>query len=83
MENSLRVWILYVIVLSLDFLNANKETTTAKVNWIIKTAELKQTIYFQSVFTSNCKSEDMLLCGRDYASISIGDERLCILSRLI
>lgn len=40
-----QVWILHVIVLSLDFLIVNKETTAAKTHWILKTARLYQPIY--------------------------------------
>lgn len=71
MDNTQRVWILYVILLSLNFL-------ATKRHWIMETAGLSQPIYFNNVLTSKCKSKDMMHLGTGYAFISIGNERLCV-----
>lgn len=45
MGNTQRIWILYVIILSSDFLTAHKGST----HWIMKVDELNQPIYFKNV----------------------------------
>ena len=42
MENTQRIWILYVIMLSLNCLNAQEEATAAKRYLFINAAELIQ-----------------------------------------
>ena len=51
MENTQRVWILYVIMLSLNCFTADEGATAAKRHLIINTAELIQPIYFANVLT--------------------------------
>ena len=75
MENIQRVWILYVIVLSLNCLMAEEGATAAKRHLIINAAELIQHMYFQNALTSKFKSKGMLLWRR-------GNEKLWIHSGL-
>lgn len=49
MENTQRIWILYIIVLSL---NAEEGAISAKRHLIINAAELIQHIYFENALTS-------------------------------
>lgn len=50
MENTQRIWILYIIVLSL---NAEEGAISAKRHLIINAAELIQHIYFENALTPN------------------------------
>ena len=76
MENTQRVWILYVIVLSLNCLTAEERATAAKRHLIINAAELIQHIYFENALTSKLKSKNMLLWRRGFAFVSPGIEKL-------
>ena len=60
MENTQRICIVYVIVLSLNCFMAEEIATVAKRHLIIKAAELIQHIYFENALTSKFKSKDML-----------------------
>ena len=60
MENTQRIWVLYVIVLSLNGLMAEEGATAAKRHLIINAAGLIQHIYFKNALTSKFKSKDML-----------------------
>ncbi|KAM7340214.1 hypothetical protein ACRRTK_000829 [Alexandromys fortis] len=61
MGNTQRIWILYVIVLSLNCLMAKEGATAAKRHLIINAAGLIQPTYFEKALTSKFKSKDMLL----------------------
>ena len=76
---------LHNALLTLNFLNANEEgTTAAERHWIIeKTAELNQPIYFKDVLTSEWKPGYVLHWGRGFAFISAGEEKLWIPTKLI
>ena len=64
MENTQRVWILYVALLTLNFLNANEQNGSC---WDMldcrKTTELNHPIYFKAVLTLEWKSENVLYWG--------------------
>ena len=53
MKNTQRVWILNIIVLSLNCLMAEERATTARRYLIINAAGLIQHIYFGNALTSN------------------------------
>ena len=61
MENPQRVWILYIIVLSLNCLMAEEGVIAAKRHLIINAAGLIQDRYFENALTSKFKSKGMLL----------------------
>lgn len=61
MGNTQRIWILYVIVLSLNCLMAREGAIAAKRHLIINAAGLIQPTYFEKALTSKFKSKDMLL----------------------
>ena len=61
MKNTQKVWILYVIIFSLNCLNAEEGATAAKMYSFINLAELIQDRYFENTLTSKLKSKDMLL----------------------
>ena len=82
MENTQRIWMLYVITLSLNCLNDEKGETAAERYLLINAAELIQDRYFDSTLTSKLKSKCMLLWRRDFAFVSTGNERLRIHSEL-
>lgn len=65
MENKL--WILYIIVLSLIFLAAEEGAIAAKTQWIINIARIKQPAHLK--ISSKSKSKDFLLWGRGYPFI--------------
>ena len=62
MEYTQRVWIMYIIVLSLNFLTVKKLST--KRHFIIWTAKLNQHIYFKGIMTSEFGSKNLLLWKR-------------------
>ena len=82
MENAQRILILCVIMLSLNFLNAEEGATAAKRCLFINAAELTQDRYFENTLASKLKSKGMLLWRRDFAFLSTGNERLWIHSEL-
>ena len=65
MENTERIWILYVTVLSLNCLIAGEVATVAKRHLIINAIGLIYDIYFENALTSKLKSIDRLLWRRD------------------
>ena len=69
MKNTQRVWILYVIMLSLNCLNAEEGATAAKRYLLINAAELIQERYFENTLTSKLKSKGMLFCRRDFVFV--------------
>ena len=70
MENTQRILILYVIMLSLNCLNAEERATAAKRLLFINAAELTQDRYFENTLASKLKSKCMLLWRRDFAFVS-------------
>ena len=82
MENTQRILILCVIMLSLNFLNAEEGATVAKRYLLINAAELIQDRYFENTLASKLKSIGMLLWRRDFAFVSTENERLWIHSEL-
>ena len=81
MENTQSVWILYVIMLSLNCLNAEKKATAAK-RYLLINAKLIQDMYFKNTLISKLKSKVMLLWRRGFDFVSTGNERLWIHSEL-
>ena len=77
MENSQRVWILY-IVFSLNFLTV-KELNTEKHS-IVWSAKLNQHISSKDIMTSKFGSEDMVLWKRGSSFVFTEDETLWIAS---
>ena len=61
MENTQKIWKLYVIVLSLNSITAEEGATATKRLLIINAAELIYPIYFENALPSKFKSNDMLL----------------------
>ena len=55
MENTQRILILFVIILSLNCLNAEEGATVAKRYLLINAAELIQDRYFENTLTSKLK----------------------------
>ena len=82
MKNTQRILILYVIMLSLNCLNAEEEAIAAKRLLFINGAELIQYRYFENTLASKLKSKGMLLWRRDSAFVSTENERLWIYSEL-
>ena len=76
MENTQRILLLYAIMLSLNFLNAEKRATAVNRYLFINAAELIQDRYFENTLTSKLKSKGMLLWRRDFAFVSIENEKL-------
>ena len=70
MENTQRILILCVIMLSLNCLNAEEGTTAAKRLLFINAAELIQYRYFENTLASKLKSKGMLLWRRDFVFVS-------------
>ena len=77
MENSQRVWILY-IVFSLKFLTV-KELSTER-HLIIWAAKLNQNGYHKGTITSKFGSKDMMLWKRGSSFVFTEDETLWIAS---
>ena len=59
MENSQRIWIMYFIVFSLNFLIV-KELNTER-HFIVWSAKLIQHVYYKAILTSKFESKDMML----------------------
>ena len=70
---------LHSALLTLNFLNASEQNTTAaERHWIVgKTTELNQPVYIKDILTSEWKTENILHWGRGYAYISTENEKLC------
>ena len=73
MENAQRVWIMYIIVFSFNFLDCRETfySEAVKVN------------QHKGILTSKFGSKDMLLWKRGSAFVSTGNESLWIPSRLV
>ena len=82
MENTQRIWTLYVIMFFLNCLNAEEGATAAKRHLLINAAELIQDRSFENTLTSKMKSKYMLLWKRGFAFVSTENERLWINSEL-
>ena len=82
MENTQRIWILYVIMFSLNCLNAEEGATAAIRYLFINADELIQDRYFENTLTLKLKSKGMLLWRRGFAFVSTRNERLWIYSGL-
>ena len=82
MENIQRILILYVIMLSLNCLNAEEGVIAAKRYLLINAAEVIQDRYFENTLASKLKSKGTLLWRRDFAFVSAENERLWIHSEL-
>lgn len=79
----MRVWILYVIMLSLLYIFIiDEQAIAAKIHWIVEVPELNQPKYLKNVLTSKYMSKVVLLWKRDYAFVPTEYERLWIHSRL-
>ena len=72
MENTQRVWIMFIIVFSINFL-------TTERHLILGDAKLNQ---HKDILTSKFESKDMLLWKRGSAFVSTEDGNLWIPSRL-
>ena len=59
MENSQRVWIMHIIVFSLNFLTV-KELSTER-RFTVWAAKPNQHIYYKGILTSKFGSKDMML----------------------
>ena len=59
MENTQRVWIMYIIVFQLKFLTVNELSTER--HFIVQVAKLNQHIYFKGILTSNFGSKEVLI----------------------
>ena len=81
MENTQRVWIMYIIVLSSNFLTA-KELSTER-HFIVWAAKANKHVYYKGIMTSKFRSKDMLLWKRGSSLLSTEDENLWIASRLV
>ena len=79
MESTEKCWILYAILLSLNYLIAEKKTTTDKRN----AAGLIQFIYFKNALTPKFEPKDKLLGKRISIFVSTENGKLWISSRLI
>ena len=82
MENTQRILILYVIMLSLNCLIVEEGETAAKRLLFINAAELTQDMYFENTLDSKLKSKGMLLWRRDFDFVSTENEKLWIHSEL-
>ena len=80
MENSQRAWILYIIVLSLNFLTV-KELCTER-HFIIWTAKLNQNGHHKGIMTSEFWSKNIML-WKSSSFVFTENETLWILSRQI
>jgi hypothetical protein len=76
---------LHSALLTLNFLNASEQNTTAaERHWIVgKTTELNQPVYIKDILTSEWKMGNVLLWERGYAFVSTGKEELWVPSLLI
>ena len=79
MENSQRVWIMCIIVFSLNFLTV-KELNTERY-FFVWTAKLNQHVYYKGSMTFKFESKDKLLWKRGSSFVFTEDENLWIASR--
>ena len=80
-ENSQRIWIMYINVFSLNLLTV-KELSTER-HAIVWAAILNQHVYYKGIMISKFGSKNMLLWKRGSSQVSTEDENLWIASRLI
>ena len=80
MENTKRILILYVIMLSLNCLNAEEGATAAKRYLFINAAELIQDRYFKNTLISEFGSKNMMLWKGGSSFVFTEDETLWIAS---
>ena len=59
MENSQRVWILYIIVFSLNVFTVKVLSTDAHL--IVWASKMNQDVYYKGILTSEFGTEDMML----------------------
>ena len=78
MKNTQRVWIMYIIVFSLNFFFTAKELSTER-HFIVWTAKLNQ---HKGILIPKFESKDMLFWKRGSSFVSTEDENLWIASRL-
>ena len=76
MEYTQRVWIIYIIVFSFNFLTV-KELSTER-HFIVQAAKLNQG---KGIFTLKFESKDMLLWKRASSFVFTEDENLWVASR--
>ena len=76
MEKTQRIWILYVIVLSLNCLTSEEGATATKRHLIINAAGLIQPICFENTVTSKFKLKDTLVWRRYFVFVSTGSESM-------
>ena len=81
MENSQGVWIMCIIVPSLNFLTVKELSTERK--FIILAAELNQYVYYKGILTSEFGFKDMVFWKRGFSFVSTEDKNLWIASRPI
>ena len=74
MKYTQRVWIMYIIVFSLNFLTM-KELSTER-NFIVWAAKLNQPIYFKGILIPKFESKDMLLWKSRSSFVSTEDENV-------
>ena len=80
MENTQRILILCVIMLSSNCLNAEEGATAAKRYLFINAAELIQDRYFKNTLTSEFGSKNMMLWKGGPSFVFTEDETLWIAS---
>ena len=81
MEYTQRVWIMYIIVFSLNFLTV-KELSTER-HFIVWAAKINQHICSKGILIPKFESKDMLLWKRGSSFVFTEDENLWIASRPI
>ena len=81
MENSQRVWIMCIIVFSLNFLTV-KELSTER-HFIVWAAKLNQHVYYKGILTSEFGSKDMVLWKGGSSFVFTQDKNLWIASTTI
>ena len=77
MGNTQDICILYDVLFTLNFLNADEQMTPIKRHWIMEgTAELNQLKYFRDVLASVWKSGNVLDWERGHVFVSIGNKKM-------
>ena len=74
MESTQRIWTMYTIVFSLNFLIV-KELSTER-HFIVWAAKTNQHVYYKGILTSEFESMDMLLWKIGSSFVSTEDENL-------
>ena len=81
MENRQRLWILYIVLFSLNFLTVKKLSTER--HSIVWAAKPNQHVYYKVIMTSKFVSKDMVLWKRGSSFVFTKDKTLWIASRPI